>query len=455
MKKKKLLALMLGMVLMLSMFVFTACGDDEDTGGDEPEVEEVDDNGDEPDPEPDDGYDNGDEPDGDEPEDTAFGGETITMWIDNPYYGEALVAALSQRFPDSSFEFEEVGGTYTLDRLRLDGPADIGADILLFPHDQIPGAINENLLLPLGPDMVSAMHARIPAQSVAAVQQGGNYFGVPLRMESVALFYNLDLLGEAGLEVPTTWEEIIDAATDYNDPANNEFLIRWEAGNAFFNQFALTAHGFELFGPNHDNADAINFDTPEAIEGLEWFAGLREILPVPYGDLNWDTVHGAFVAGEVPLIITGPWSISYIVNDGAGFDWGITTIPTINGVQPITFSGNHIAAGSAFTDYPDLTRAVLEFMMSDDGLQLVYDELGVMPALMDVSAISGLADDQFLAGIAAQIDHSHLMPAIPEMDQFWSPAEGMYRAVWEGLLTPEEAAESAIEDFEAARALAE
>jgi len=383
-----------------------------------------------------------------------FGGENFVLWIDNPEYGNALVARLEELFPDSNFSFEEVGGTDTLDRLRLDGPAEIGADIVLFPHDQIPGAINERLLLPLGPDIANAMHGRIPEAAIGAVVHNDNYFGIPLRMESIALFYNLDLLNEAGLDVPTTWEEIIEAAADYNNVATNDFLIRWEVGGAFFNQFFLTTFGYELFGPNHNDPDAINFDTPEAIEGLEYFASLRDILPVPYGDLGWDETNGAFVAGEVPLLIIGPWAIPYIQRDGAGFEWGVTTIPTINGVQPRTFSGNHIAAASSFTNYPDLARAVLEFMMSDEGLQMVYDEIGVIPALIDGSVINGLSEDAALSGIAAQAVHSHPMPAISEMDFFWDAADAMYRAVWNGLLTPAEAAANAVEDFEAARALA-
>lgn len=434
---KKLLVL--GMAMLLSVVVLTACGDSDETEVPATEAPGTETSGTEVDP----------------TDETAFGGETITLWIDNADYAAALQTALSERFPDSTFEYEIIGGADTVDQLTLDGPAGIGADIILFPHDQLAGAANQNLLLPLGPDIAAAMHERIPAPAVGTVQVGDNYLGIPLRMESVALFYNLDLLGEAGFEVATTWDEIIEQAEAYNDAANSDFLIRWEAGNAFFNHFFLTAFGYELFGPNHNDPDAINFDTPEAIAGLEFFASLREILPVPAGDLNWDSVHGAFVAGEVPYIITGPWSIPYIVNDGAGFEWGVTTIPTINGVQPRTFSGNHIAAGSAFTNYPDLTRAVLAFMMSDEGLQLVYDEIGVIPALIDGSVINGLADDEFLLGVAAQAQHSHPMPSIPEVGHFWGAAEAMYQSVWEGLATPEEAASNAVEAFEAARALAD
>lgn len=440
---KKLL--LFGMAMLFSVAVLAACGGGDATESDSPASEapaseapatEV--------------------PETEEPGDyTSDLAGTITMWLDNDAYADALIAALNERFPNATFEYSFMDGPYTLDQLRLDGPAGLGADILLFPHDQIPGAINEQLLLPLGPDITDAMHERIPPAAVNSVSHNGQYFGIPLRMESIALFYNLDLLEAAGLEVPTTWEEIFEAAPEYNNPATNDFLIRWEAGGAFFNHFALTAFGFELFGPEHNDPDSVNFNTPEAIAGLEFFASLRDILPVPYADLDWDATNGAFVAGEVPLLIIGPWSIPHINNYSDGFNWGVTTIPTIGGVQPRTFSGNHIAAASSFTDYPDLARAVLAFMMSDEALQMVYDNIGVIPALMDGSIIEGLQDDIALAGIAQQAVHSHPMPTLAEMDSFWDPANTMFRSVWEGLATPEEAAANAEEAFEALRALAD
>ncbi|MCL2559595.1 MAG: maltose ABC transporter substrate-binding protein [Turicibacter sp.] len=434
--------LVFGLVFFLALGILVACGNDDDPGA-EPDVEE-----------------NGDaEENGDEEEDVVeneFGGETIVLWIDQEGYGEALIDALNEQFPDSTFLLEVVGGSYTVDRLALDGPAGTegAGDIILFPHDHIARASAQNLLLPLGPDFANTMHGRIPEDSIGTIVSGGNYLGVPLRRESLALFYNADLLAENDLALVSSWEELIEQAADFNDVANGDFLIRWHAGDAFHSHFILTAHGFQLFGPDHNDPDLVNFDTPEAIAGLEFLASLRDILPVAAEDLTWDTVHGAFVAGEVPYIITGPWSISDI-RDNGDFEWGITTIPTINGVQPITFGGSHIAAISSHTNYPELARAVLAFMMSDEGLQIMYDHVGALPALMDVSMIDGVTEDPLLLGIEAQANHSHPMPIIPELSHFWASGPDMYTAVWEGLLSPQEAAEHAMAEFEASRALAD
>ncbi|MGL4336591.1 MAG: extracellular solute-binding protein, partial [Turicibacter sp.] len=175
------------------------------------------------------------------------------------------------------------------------------------------------------------------------------------------------------------------------------------------------------------------------------------------GDLNWDTVHGEFVNGNVPYMITGPWSIAEVKQGGIdnGYEWGVTTIPTINGVQPKTFSGNIIASVSAYTKNPAEARQVVEFMSSDEGLKIMYDATGKIPALADNSTVEGVMEDPYVSGILAQAEFAEAMPLVPEMSKYWGAAETMYRSVWEGLATPEQAAKKALEDYKTALTMAE
>ena len=222
-----------------------------------------------------------------------------------------------------------------------------------------------------------------------------------------------------------------------------------ETGNSYTMHFFLTAFGYQLFGPDHNDPEKINFNTQEVIDGLTYYQLMRKYLDVPYADLTTDTVEVEFAKGTVPYIIVGPWAISEIQKN-ADFEWGITTIPTINGNQPVTFSGNIIACMSSYTKNAEAAREVLEFMVSDEGLEILYKVRGSIPVLKDPSVIDGLSDDQYVMGILEQAQFSEAMPSIPEMASFWTPAETLYRSVWEGLATPEEAAAKALEDFNAA-----
>jgi arabinogalactan oligomer/maltooligosaccharide transport system substrate-binding protein len=300
------------------------------------------------------------------------------------------------------------------------------------------------------------MEERLHAAAVASMYDAnsGFHFVIPIITETVALFYNRTLLNEYGFEVATTFEELLDQVEEMNDHANNVFNLRMLTGDAYHMHFALTAHGFQLFGPNHNDPDQVNFDTPETIAGLEWVRSVHErVLPVPTADLG--DSYAAFAEGEAAYFITGPWHIGDLSRDVEDFDWGVAKIPTINGVQPITFSGNRVVAGSGFTRYPELTRAVLAFLTSDEGFQIRYEVSGDIPTLIDGSVIKGLADNPYHMGILAQANYSHPMPIIPEMSHFWGVSGGMYSSVWDGILSAQEAAEHAELGYDSARALAE
>jgi len=441
---KKLFAL--GCVLVLSLAFLVACTRDEPT---ESETEITTER-----PVPIPPTDTGTE-DVDPTDEMTFGGENFMIWVDEEVFAEALILALQDRFPNTNFDWAQMGHVYTVENLSLDGPGGNGADLIFFPHDHITRAVNDSLVLPVGPAISAAMEANLHAAPVQLVHSGDFHWGVPVSTESVAFFYNRTLLNELGFEPATTWEQIFEQGAEFNNVADNQFIIQLDVGNSFMMHFSTTAHGFRLFGPTHLDPDAVNLNTPETIAGLAWLRTVREeLLPVPAADLNGDDIVAAFIDGGLPYIIGGPWMINNILENG-DFELGITTIPTINGVQPLTFTGNQVAAISAFTDYSYLGRAVLEFLMSDEGFGVIYEYRGWIPTLIDVSGVPDLAGNPYHRGILAQANYySHPMPIIPEMRDFWEVSGGMYSAAWDGIQTPAEAAEAAELEFDTLRAAA-
>jgi len=376
----------------------------------------------------------------------------LTLWLDQDTYAADLIQALESEFPDMSFNFQQISPSETLNQLSLDGPANLGGDIFLLPHDLMSRGVNQNLLLPLGESFGELMKGRVPESALSTVSFEGNYFGVPLTTESIALFYNKTLLEEYGLEVATSFEELLEQAAIFNEPSNNRFLLRYQAGDAYTSHFILSAHGYELFGPEHEDPNQVNFNSPEMIAALEFVQQIREILPVPSGDLDWDSTVGSFVKGETPYLFTGPWTLSDIMGH-PDFEFGVTTLPTINGVQGTTFSGHIIGAVSPFSHHVDEARAVLEFMASDEGLQIIFEARGSIPAIIDGTTIKGLNENEYMLGILEQAQNSIPMPLIPEIQYWWTPAELMLKSVWDGLATPQEAADRAEIDFKQAASL--
>ncbi|MFH5882340.1 extracellular solute-binding protein [Liberiplasma polymorphum] len=390
--------------------------------------------------------------------------ETIRVWLDDDSYANALIAAFEAANPGIKVIYEQVGAVDVRQRLELYGGSPAAADVVVFPHDHIGQALNSNLLYEITGSLATSLQTRMISSAIetatACYDQVNNrviectgdaqsfLFGAPLSGESVAMFYNKTLLEElTGSPLPAaTFEEIIAHAATYATEleALESIMIGLDVGNAYDMHFAATAFGFKLFGDDHLDKYSPNLGSQEMIDALTWLNGTVKpaLRNFDAGDLHGDANKTKFLNGVLPYMITGPWNIADFIDAGElnDFEFGVTQIPTINGQQPVTFSGVQMAAVYRGTRNPEAAFKFLEFMTSTEGLEIMYSTTFKLPALVDVSVVEGVSDDEYLSGISAQMVYSHPMPIIPEMGYFWSNAGSMYSQAWNGTRTPEQAA---------------
>ncbi|MCF7925597.1 MAG: extracellular solute-binding protein [Candidatus Izimaplasma sp.] len=405
---------------------------------------------------------------------------TIKVWLDDDAYATALIDAFEAEYPDIKVEWDEVGAVDTRQRLETYSGSSYAADVVVFPHDHIGAALNSNLLYPFPDDLRQDLLTRMVNSAIGTATScydvennsaiecdgSGTYdselFGAPLSGESVALFYNKTLLNDihGSSDPEATWEEIIASALAYNelddplttDVDESKLYFALDVGNAYDMHFAATAHGFELFGEDHLDKNQANLDSQAMIDALTWLQDTVQPATNNYTSaaLSGEENRSRFESGELAYIVDGPWSIARYLQGGEtnNYEFGVTKLPTIDGVQPVTFSGVQIAAVYKGTNEPTAAFKFVEFMTSNEGLAIMYAETNKLPALKDVSVVEGVADDPYLSGISEQLSYSHPMPIIAEMGYFWSNAGSMYSSAWNGTATPTEAATTAQTGFE-------
>jgi arabinogalactan oligomer/maltooligosaccharide transport system substrate-binding protein len=247
-------------------------------------------------------------------------------------------------------------------------------------------------------------------------------------------------------------EDVIAFAQRWNDPRSNRYALRWQVDDAYHNYFFLTAFGMQLFGPDMDDYRMPGFDSSGARRGVELHTNLRQYYNVNTADATWDSTVAAFQRGEVPFTITGPWAIEDAKRNGVNF--GITKLPTINGVQPRSFSGNIVAAVSSYSKNPNAARAFVDFLTSVEGMTIMFQVTGKLAAYKDISMIEGLKDDEFLRGIMEQAPYADPMPVIPEVNQMWDALKALFTFSWDGQLSVEDAQAKAMETYDTALMMA-
>lgn len=376
-------------------------------------------------------------------------GARLKLWYDIEESAEAIVEEWGKVYADIPLEYEIVSNLDARPKMVLDGPAGLGADVFVQPHDGLYTAYSDGVMLPMA-RYGERISAEFNEQAAKVSLIEGEQYAIPWTIENIALFYNKDLYKD---EAPQSWEQITDFAAEYNDPQQNKWAIRWEVNNSYINYFFLTAYGFRLFGEKSADADNPGWGSAEVLEGLRFFQSLQAVFDVGADDASGEYTVAECAKGTVPFTITGPWSIGDYKE--AGINFGVAPIPLLpGGRRPYTFSGAQLIVASSYTEYPNAARRLAMFLTEDAVLKRLHEIEGKLPARKDLSQIPSLQNDPYQKGILEQAPYSYPMPSIPEMSFAWEPQRLLFYYTWNGELTPQQAVEKALQDYEAQRTAA-
>ncbi|MGV8145316.1 MAG: maltose ABC transporter substrate-binding protein [Alkaliphilus sp.] len=373
-------------------------------------------------------------------------GATLLVWeVDGPE-GE-FTEYVAQKFYEKygvKVTYEPVNHTDSREKLSLDGPAGVGADVFAIPHDHMGLTVAMGLALPneIGKDRITNDFMQA---AVDGVTMDGILYGFPTGIETYLLFYNRDLLDKT----PTTFDEVIKFAKDYNDPAQNKFGLMWDVGNAYFSHGFVAGFGGYVFGDGGTNKNELGLNSPGAVKGAEFFVSLKEILPLNSADTDYGVMDGLFSEGKAAMIINGPWAVQGYLD--AGVNFGLAPLPLLpNGKNPASFSGIRTLLVSSFTKYPIAAQMFADFATSDEMLLRRFEITKQIPPVKALMNESAIKDNELVAPFLAQAQHAVPMPSIPQMDVVWEPYATALQIMWNDGVDPQEALDNAVETIEAA-----
>ena len=211
----------------------------------------------------------------------------------------------------------------------------------------------------------------------AATYDGEVYF-VPFTLHWVGFFYNKHLFEEVGVEVPETWDELIEVAEAFKEADIPAFALgsqyRWP-GQFWFDMILLRTAGNE-YRQKLMNGEA-SYTDPEVVRAFELW---KELVDAGYffPDANaYDWTHATdFVAnGDAGMTLMGTWITGYLVNDLGqvpGEDYGYFAFPIIDEDVPHASLGpidGFVIPRDA--DNPEVAKAFLVYL-TDPDVQLEY-----------------------------------------------------------------------------------
>ncbi|WP_223068014.1 sugar ABC transporter substrate-binding protein [Paenibacillus caui] len=326
-------------------------------------------------------------------------------------------------------EFQEVNSGDQMAKLKTDGPAGLGADVIVTPHDHLGELIAAGLILP-NDFYAEDTKANFLPSAVEALTVDGVLYGYPRNMETYLLFYNKNLVKKEDL---ASWDSIIKFAKSYNDPASNKFGFMYEAGNFYYNYAFIAGNGGYIFGKNGTDPADIGLNTPEAIEAIKFYQSLHEALPIKVADATADVKTNLFQTGKLPINMDGVWQLGNFTPEKLGFEVGAVPLPPMpNGKKPIPFAGIKSYFVSSFSKYPNAAKLFIHYVTSQESMVKNYKLTGIIPARKGMENDPALKDDERAQAFLEQFKSVDPMPSILEMRQVWGPVTAALEPIWNG-----------------------
>jgi len=194
--------------------------------------------------------------------------------------------------------------------------------------------MNEALVRPLN-DLVEQFGQDIPDRQKIVID--GDIMAIAFMANAQHLMYRQDILEQAGVEVPTSYEEVLAAAKlikeqglmDY--PLTGTFQAGWNLGEEFVNMH--TGFGGELFKPGTAEP---NLQSDEAVATLEMLKALSEYMSPDFLTFDSTAAVAEFEGGKAAMMNMWGSRAGSVVDDqgaaeGVVENVGFAAAPTVGG----------------------------------------------------------------------------------------------------------------------------
>jgi len=263
-------------------------------------------------------------------------------------------------------------------------------------------------------------------------QYGGQQFGLPMDSSNTALFYNVRMFEEAGVEVPTTWEELLDASITLTDAENDQYgyMLGAQGYGAFSFWPWLWQNGGEI---TSDDATEVVFNDEAGHEAFQFYSDLalvHEVAPpeFPTVSSSWDEYVAPFVQERVAMMAIGPWGIDPIESGNPDLEFAVAPLP--QGKEAATILGGSSITMGANAQDVDLAWEFIEWFTAADQMQYIQD-MGRIPGNVEVLDSEWATEDPVRQVFVEQMPIARARPANP----MWGDVEwGSFASAWDSVI---------------------
>ncbi len=324
--------------------------------------------------------------------------QTEVVWWDFLGGGDgvrmkAMIEAFNKDHPDIKINATTLEwGTPFYTKVQTSVATGQGPDIMTYHLSRYPLGLEQGVLSPITDEELSSVglsKSDYPENLVEAATFEGQMYGVPLDVHSIILYYNKDILKEAGL----LGDDGLPTGLDGIDNFNAALAKIAETGKLPLSMSNSADSGtvWRIFYSLLKQQGGDVIDGEEVVLGEPANAALSTMdnwVSEGYARKNVgypDSV-ALFTQGEAAFMINGVWEVPTMVDLAAKdelFEWGAVQLPVLF-EQPATWADSHTFAIPSGDMSPEKRAAALEVIAWMNKNSIMWAGAGHIPAYKPV-----------------------------------------------------------------------
>lgn len=306
-------------------------------------------------------------------------------------------------------QMERVSWDTLYQQLATSLPTGEGPDITAFATERIGGYAESGAIMPINDIYESGEvdSSKIPEVFDQNLRYDGDYYGVPVNIASLALYYNKDLFDEAGIDYPNddwTWDDLEEAAIALSKEVDGE--QQYGFGMATNNTIQMWPIMIWAGGGDFIQDGKSVFNSKENVDTITKWADLiknEKIGPATCTGAEIDTL---FSTGKLGMYFCGPWAAGSF--DAAEVNYGIAGVPAGPAGKATLAQGvGMYMTSSAPEEKKEAIYDFFAYWQSIDAQVEWSGSVGYPVANTDAAKNERLADNEVVKLFSDQVQYAH------------------------------------------------
>jgi multiple sugar transport system substrate-binding protein len=406
----------------------------------------------------------------------AYGQTQLKLWLPSSLDAHEKAAyqkaaeAFSQKNPSIKVNVEVVPGSETdVAKLMTAVRSGAGPDLAVIDRFTVAQRAAAGLLTDLTPLIkkegkdLSQEYSTGPWQEVSYQNK---VYALPTNTDARVLFYNKQILKEAGIDLtefdpargpiaPDRFKEIALKLnqTDASGVYTRIGFVPWlEQGWGYTWGYAFGGNFFDFAGCKVTASD------PGVIKAYQflydWAKALDPQKARTFVDTYWQwpntgTLPPAqmpFFTGKVAFVITGNWVFAAMKDAAPNLDYGVTYIPAPNGLKT-TWSGGWSVAILQGTKNVAAAYQLLRLVTGEEGQTFLVKEAASLPTLKSLQERKDLYSQEYQFFLSL-LPVSKSRPPLPVGALYWDKLKEAEEAVITNSQTPDAALKAVVDEVQ-------